>query len=451
MKLVARPLCYVLIFCFVFHCDGFSALAQARASESGARRESPRSDPGWPPPPLFVIRAAAEADEATTCLHHVHALLRKWGSADRPFSETASKGPNGALSRSRLTVEWDFDGRMVAATTPTASLEFRYDADGIRWRKSVNGVATVHVTDKNRDFAQVLEERDAAGAIDVLYVYGDDLISQERATTGLRFYHVDGQMSTRQLTDGGASVTDTYTFDAFGVTLAQTGSVPNQNLYAGEQFDPHLGLYYLRARFLSHTTGRFLSLDPASGTESDPVSLHKYLYAGALPITNIDPSGEAIGTLMDIFVTTVLIGILVGFMLPALSPPKRVGRNMGECFDLGMQEYLPGLIAAGGGVAAGGPYAHFAGNTAAFLEAREIHDREVFRELRNIYGAARLQGREFYTPQQLPLAARQQAATLWDIGRRMLAGERFMKLVWAQRLEERPAAVPPAAVRTARG
>lgn len=89
---------------------------------------------------------------------------------------------------------WDFDGRMVAATTPTESLTFSYDVDGIRWRKTVNGVATHFVVDKNRDFAQVLEERDAAGTIDVLYVYGNDLISQERAATGLRFCHVDGQI-----------------------------------------------------------------------------------------------------------------------------------------------------------------------------------------------------------------------------------------------------------------
>ncbi len=76
---------------------------------------------------------------------------------------------------------------MVAATTPTASLEFRYDADGIRWKKSVSGVATHFVVDKNRDFAQVLEERDAAGTLQIAYIHGDDLISQETAAFGFRF------------------------------------------------------------------------------------------------------------------------------------------------------------------------------------------------------------------------------------------------------------------------
>jgi hypothetical protein len=137
---------------------------------------------------------------------------------------------------------------MVAATTPTASLTFSYDADGIRWKKTVNGVATHLVADKNRDYAQVLEERDVAGALQRLYVYGDDLISQQ-GPEGDRFHHSDGQLSARQLTDASANVTDSYAFDAFGVTLAQTGSTPNTHLYTGEQLDLNLGFYYLRARY----------------------------------------------------------------------------------------------------------------------------------------------------------------------------------------------------------
>jgi hypothetical protein len=35
--------------------------------------------------------------------------------------------------------------------------------------------------DKNRNYAQVLEERNAAGGILASYLYGDDLISQDRS------------------------------------------------------------------------------------------------------------------------------------------------------------------------------------------------------------------------------------------------------------------------------
>lgn len=86
-------------------------------------------------------------------------------------------------------------------------------------------------------------------------------------------------------------VTDTYSYDAFGNLLKSTGSTKNCYRYCGEQFDETTGLYYLRARYMDTSTGRFISQDSYAGSISDPVSLHKYLYANANPVTYTDPSG----------------------------------------------------------------------------------------------------------------------------------------------------------------
>jgi len=86
-------------------------------------------------------------------------------------------------------------------------------------------------------------------------------------------------------------VTDTYEYDAFGVTLSHTGTMPNNYMYRGEQYDPDLGLYY-RARYYNSLTGRFLSRDPEAGKPADPKTLHKYLYAGGDPVNGRDPSGR---------------------------------------------------------------------------------------------------------------------------------------------------------------
>ena len=51
-----------------------------------------------------------------------------------------------------------------------------------------------------------------------------------------------------------------------------------------EQFDPNLGFYYLRARYLNPAIGRFLSMDAFQGINSDPITLHRYLYGNANPI-----------------------------------------------------------------------------------------------------------------------------------------------------------------------
>jgi RHS repeat-associated protein len=63
-------------------------------------------------------------------------------------------------------------------------------------------------------------------------------------------------------------------------------------LFAGEQFDPNLGLYYNRARYLDVQLGRFWGMDTRTTYSlNDPFDLHQYLYASANPVNRIDPSG----------------------------------------------------------------------------------------------------------------------------------------------------------------
>lgn len=78
---------------------------------------------------------------------------------------------------------------------------------------------------------------------------------------------------------------------AFGNLISSVGSTKNDFLFAGEQFDPVTGLYYLRARYMNPSVGTFISMDSYDGSIDDPVSLHKYLYANANPVSNSDPSG----------------------------------------------------------------------------------------------------------------------------------------------------------------
>ena len=63
------------------------------------------------------------------------------------------------------------------------------------------------------------------------------------------------------------------------------------NLYTGQQFDPDLGLYYLRARYHNPDSGRFWTADAFEGFASDPASLHRYTYCHNNPVNAVDPSG----------------------------------------------------------------------------------------------------------------------------------------------------------------
>ncbi len=190
-----------------------------------------------------------------------------------------------------ITYGYDYENRLVSVQSPGGTTEYAYDADGVRVRSVSNGVVTTHVVDKNRPYAQVLEEKDVDGNLIVSYVYGDDLISQKRGGS-VSYYNYEGLGSTRVLTDDAGDVTDTYIYEAFGDIIDHIGNTENNYLFTGEQYDPNAGFYYLRARNYNQTNGRFVSADAWHGSMGDPITLHKYLYANANPVMYSDPSGH---------------------------------------------------------------------------------------------------------------------------------------------------------------
>jgi RHS repeat-associated protein len=97
--------------------------------------------------------------------------------------------------------------------------------------------------------------------------------------------------SVRQLTNFTRVVTDTYDYDAFGNIVHQTGSTPNNYLFAGEAYDA--AECVLQPRPLpEHEHGRFWSMDSYEGDDQDPLSLHKYLDAAGDPVDLSDPTGR---------------------------------------------------------------------------------------------------------------------------------------------------------------
>jgi len=186
---------------------------------------------------------------------------------------------------------------LVSVTKADVTTDFTYNASGIRTGKTQNNTTTSFVVDENRDYAQVLIE--ANGTDETRYTYGDDLLSQASAGE-TRYFHYDGLGSTRALSDSTGAVSDTYDYAAFGEELNSTGSTESSYKFTGEQFDETLNQYYLRARYYDQAIGRFTSQDSWQGEMGQPVTLHKYAYAGNDPVLMVDPSGNnyTMGSLM---------------------------------------------------------------------------------------------------------------------------------------------------------
>jgi RHS repeat-associated protein len=236
---------------------------------------------------------------------------------------------------------YDSENRLATAQIPGHLIQHDYDAGGVRIKSTVDGIVTDYLVDVNRPYSQVMEERDGTGTLTARYIFGDQLISQERnGQIGYSLY--DGHGSIRGLTSSSQSVTDTYTYDAFGTLLHQTGVSNNPYRYAGEEYDPQTGLYHLRARDYDPFTGRFRTPDPFPGNIFDPPSLHAYTYAHNNPVNFTDPSGKTIFsagglTLIGVMIVVAIISLLV--LNVEIKPPRSKG--------LGWRDYTEKIFLRG--------------------------------------------------------------------------------------------------------
>jgi RHS repeat-associated protein len=174
--------------------------------------------------------------------------------------------------------------------------------------ETVGGTTTSYLVDtlNPTGYAQVMDEL-VSGSVTRTYAYGLQRISENQLVSGTwtpSFYGYDGHGNVRFLTNAAGTVTDSYTYDAFGMPIASTGTTANNFRYGGEWLDPNLNFYNLSARYYNQATGRFWTMDPGKegccasrppqvGNIFDPGTLHKYLYVSGNPVNASDPSGRS--------------------------------------------------------------------------------------------------------------------------------------------------------------
>jgi len=124
------------------------------------------------------------------------------------------------------------------------------------------------------------------------YWHGLDLLAQSDGTQ-TEYLAYDGLGSVRQVTDSAGIVEMAQTFDPYRNLYSRSGLNPTKYAFSGEAQDDN-GLLFLRARYYSASSGRFLNTDP-SRQEQNP-----YQYGMSNPVMHTDPSG----LLSTVFLTT---------------------------------------------------------------------------------------------------------------------------------------------------
>ena len=98
------------------------------------------------------------------------------------------------------------------------------------------------------------------------------------------------------ITDADGNITDTFAYDTYGKLICRTGVSKVIFCYNGRDgvVTDENGLVYMRARYYSPDMRRFINADIVPGKLDDAVTLNRYAYANANPVTFIDPLGLSV-------------------------------------------------------------------------------------------------------------------------------------------------------------
>ncbi|MBP1920886.1 RHS repeat-associated core domain-containing protein [Youngiibacter multivorans] len=193
------------------------------------------------------------------------------------------------------TYTWENGRQLKSLSNVSTSLSFKYNFDGIRTEKTVNGVTTKYTVFGDK----VSFETTGSDKIHYSYDASGNLFSMNM--NGTEYYYTrNAQGDITGLIDNAGNLVVSYTYDTWGKLISTTGSlastigVKNPYRYRGYRYDTETGLYYLQSRYYNPDWGRFVNADDSGILEVDQDSLienNLFVYALNNPVNSIDESG----------------------------------------------------------------------------------------------------------------------------------------------------------------
>ncbi len=202
-------------------------------------------------------------------------------------------------SSATIIYAYNPEQQLFEVVTPKDKLEYKYDPLGRRTGRTVNG-ATVHYVYDGQD---IITELDEAGTPINTYTNGpgiDEPLVMSKPEGKAYYYHADALGSITAITDDARKLVETYTYKSYGqATVKDAGGqisadsqVGNLRMFAAREFEPELGLYNNRHRYLDPMRGAFTQEDPI-GFEGKDLNLFEYVFSSP------QRSGDSLGLITD--------------------------------------------------------------------------------------------------------------------------------------------------------
>ena len=203
----------------------------------------------------------------------------------------------GGVQVSASTYSYDEESRLVGIETPGQSKwQFVYDGmSRLRVSRSFawQGGAWVPQQEIRRvyDGMDVVQERDASNNVVASYTRTGNIggILARTTSSSSTFYGYDLGGNVTTLTDISGAQVGSYTYDAWGNTVASSGARAGENPYRFSSKEALAGFYSYGYRFYAPGLGRWINRDPIE--ENGGVNL--YTMVGNDPVNAIDSYGLA--------------------------------------------------------------------------------------------------------------------------------------------------------------
>ena len=184
-------------------------------------------------------------------------------------------------------------GRMLKSGTQKGnSFTYKYDAENLRYEKTVNGATTRYYYNAGQLQA---EER---GDEFIYYLYGIEGIAGMIYDGQYYIYEKNILGDVIGIYDSNRVKVATYDYDAWGNVVRKSGTMADVNpiRYRGYYYDAETGFYYLNTRYYDPEIRRFVNADnyellPELAGVYGQVNL--YNYCNNNPVMYTDPTGES--------------------------------------------------------------------------------------------------------------------------------------------------------------
>ena len=190
------------------------------------------------------------------------------------------------LNDGTWTYTWQNGRQLQKMQKSGVTVEFVYNADGLRVQKTVNGVATKY-TLHGKNVVHM-----TSGTDELHFFYDAQNRPAVVVYNGTAYAYVKSlQGDVVAILDENGNAVVSYGYDAWGAPLWCTGELAETLgkvqpfRYRGYVFDEETGLYYLRSRYYNPRWGRFVNADGAI------IQKNLFAYCSNGPIVGYDPSG----------------------------------------------------------------------------------------------------------------------------------------------------------------